>query len=387
MRSLCGWNRKSYEQEEARTPSAWSLETKRFKKLFDQWLDYRLNKFFDLSVYGPSISLNNEYFSFEWAFSFWCSSLIYCHITSWPTSLSSKLLFSSLFILAVLNFVRLLFILSIPVYIAIDMAGNYITDIFELEDPGVAWKFIREISLGGATEVLYIRDGKIAEEDKNSPFVLIGGPGRVEVEFDSAVLFEKPDGTPHVIGPVDMKSTDDKAESAVLDGFERLRLPIINLRDQYFGYTASDAITVENRSLDGILISAKDVRVVFSIHRDDGSAVQKPSKEKPFLYNPPSIQDLIYQQSVQVLQGEHPSGEPGTWTGTMRGMVSGEIGAFMSQNKLAEFVASIGTPEIEAQEHREDTILFQTLQYSHQSSESESEWELSPNPASIREPN
>jgi len=354
-----------------KTPSAWSLETKRFKKLFDQWLDYHLNQFFDLSVHGPQyrskrISLLRVVFFFLVFIAYLLSYHFLAHIFKQQTALSSSV------ILAVLNFVRLLFILSIPVYIAIDMAGNYITDIFELKDPGVAWKFIGEVSLGGATEVLYIRDGKIAEEDKDSPIVLIGGPGRVEVEFDSAVLFEKPDGTPHVIGPVNMKSTDDKTESAVLDGFERLRLPIINLRDQYFGYTASDAITVENRSLDGILISAKDVRVVFSIHRDNGSAVQKPSKEKPFLYNPPSIQDLIYQQSVQVLQGEHSSGEPVTWTGTMRGMVSGEIGAFMSQNKLAEFIASIGTPEIEAQEHREDTILFQTLQYSHQSSESES---------------
>jgi hypothetical protein len=50
----------------------------------------------------------------------------------------------------------------------------------------------------------------------------------------------------------------------------------------------------------------------------------------------------------------------------MGGMVSREIGGFMSQNKLAEYLASISTPEMEAQAYREDTILLQTIQHSSQ---------------------
>ncbi|MBI3739921.1 MAG: hypothetical protein HY258_12810 [Chloroflexi bacterium] len=223
------------------------------------------------------------------------------------------------------------------------------------------------------------------EEDKDSPILLIGGPGRVEVEFDSAVLFEKPDGTPHVIGPVKKKPEDEKKkkkgkdkkekrDNTVLEGFERLRRPIINLRDQYVGNSAADAITVESRSQDGIRISASDVRAVFSIRRDGASAHQKPTKERPYLYNLQSVQDLIYGQSVQVLtQGPHPSGEPGQWTSTMFGLVSGAVGEFMSRNKLAEYLASISTPEIENSEVREDTILWQTLQYTNQVPETTSE--------------
>ena len=343
-------------------PSAWSLEVKRFKELFNRWLDYHVDRFFDLSIKGPNYR-SKRVFLLRLTFIvvglimeilFYSFSNLFLGKPTQPFTG-----FLSLVIVTILAFFRLLFILLIPMYIGIEMGGNYITDIFELDDPSVAWKFIGEISLGGASEVLHIRDGKIAESDKDSPIVLIGGPGRVEVEFDTAVLFEKPDGTPHVIGPADMKAK-------TLDGFERLREPIINLRDQYIGYTASDAISVENRSLDGIPISAKDARVVFGIHHSDGSDSQKPEKEKPFLYDPQSVQDLIYQQSVQVLQGEHPSGEPGAWTNMMRGMVIGEIGSFMNQNKLSEFLASISTPEIEALEHREDTILVQTLQYSNQ---------------------
>jgi hypothetical protein len=358
------------EQKTKKTPSAWSKEVERTRKLFDQWLDYRLNRFFDLSVNGPGYrSLRIFLLRAGFVVVFFLVNMVaYSMLTQ---ALAQQTSFTSLAILSALTFFRLIIIIYIPVFIAIELAGNYITDIFELKDPAVAWKFIGEISLGGASEVLHIRDGKIAENDKDSPIVLIGGPGRVEVEFDTAVLFEKPDGTPHVIGPADMKSDDDKKKEkkkekdpAILEGFERLRVPIINLRDQYFGNTASDAITVGSRSLDGIPVSASDVRVVFSIHRSDNFDSQKLDKEKPYLYDPQSVQNLIYQQSVQVLQGSNPSGEPEAWTNIMRGMVSGEIGAFMSQNKLAEYLASISTPEIEAQAHREDTILLQTMQYS-----------------------
>ncbi len=54
----------------------------------------------------------------------------------------------------------------------------------------------------------------------------------------------------------------------------------------------------------------------------------------------------------------------------MRGMVRSEIGKFMSQNKLAEYLASISASEIDAQAYLEDTILWKTMQYSSQLPES-----------------
>ncbi|HUH97111.1 MAG TPA: hypothetical protein VLZ89_07120 [Anaerolineales bacterium] len=357
-------NKKGRPAEQA--PSAWSLEAERFRELFNTWLDYQVDRFFDLSINGPGYRAKRVFlfrlifvvlgFAVEMLL-YSVSNLFLAHPAQPAAGLLPPLT------VAIGGVFRLLLILWIPVYIAIEMGGNFIADVFELKDAGVAWKFISELSLGGGSRVLHIREGKVAAEDQESPILLIGGPGRVLVELDTAVLFEKPDGQPHVIGPAEL-------QSRTLDGFERLREPILNLRDQYFGYTASDAISVDSRSLDGIPISAKDIRVVFSIRRSD-RASGKPGKEKPFGYDPQSVQDLIYQQPVQVLQGEHPSGEPGPWTNMMRSMVSGEIAAFMSQNKLSEFLASISTPEIETLEYREDTILLQTSQYSNQMPDTE----------------
>jgi hypothetical protein len=358
-----------------KTPSAWSQETQRTRKLSAQWLDYRFNRFFDTSVNGP-IYRATRIFILRSAFVIGLSIIQVVIYILLARAYQVQTLLPSVAAVIALTVLRSILLLAIPATIAIEMAGNYITDIFELKDASVAWKFVREISLSGASEVLHIRDGKIVDADKNSPILLIGGPGRVEIEYDTAVLFEKPDGTSHVIGPNDMKAWDEKKnfltdirrekDLSELEGFERLREPIINLRDQYFGNTTSDAISVESRSQDGIQISASDVRVVFSVHRDDGKNAQKNDTKKPFRYDPQSIQGLIYQQSVQVLPGPNASGEPGSWTGTMRGMVSAEIGSFMSQNKLAEYLASISTPEMEAQAYREDTILMQTIQHSSQ---------------------
>jgi hypothetical protein len=366
-------NAKGNKKEKA--PSAWSQETQRTRKLSAQWLDYRFNRFFDTSVNGP-IYRATRIFILRSAFVIGLSIIQVVIYILLARANQVQTLLPSVAAVIALTILRSILLLAIPATIAIEMAGNYITDIFELNDPSVAWKFIREISLSGASEVLHIRDGKIVDADKNSPILLIGGPGRVEIEYDTAVLFEKPDGTPHVIGPNDMKAWDEKKnfltdirrekDLSELEGFERLREPIINLRDQYFGNTTSDAITVESRSQDGIRVSASDVRVIFSVHRDDGKNAQKTDTKKPFQYDPQSIQGLIYHQSVPVLQGPNPSGEPVTWTGAMRGMVSAEIGRFMSQNKLAEYLASISTPEMEAQAYREDTILLKTIQYSSQ---------------------
>ncbi len=342
---------------QAQIPSAWQIERERFRKLFHEWLEARSSKFFDLSIHGPAdrrfriLALGAGFI----AFGFIVHILLYVFpVLAPPPAVSLQSFLAPSFIIVF----QLLLILLIPASIAINMAGNYLADVFELKDARSAWKFISELSLGGANEVLHIRDGKIAEASQDSPIMLIGGPGRVLVEFDSAALFEKTDGTPHVIGPASLY-----ADKLILDGFERLREPIINLRDQYIGNPSAEPMTIVSRSLDGIPVSAIDVRAVFSIRRDVKDS--EPTIESPYPFDPRSVEDLIYRQAVPVLiEGPHPSGLPSHWTNAMQGLVRGAISEFMSQHKLAEYLSSIGKPEIEASEHQEDAILRETLQYS-----------------------
>lgn len=343
-----------------RPPSAWEIERKRLKELFERWLDYRLNKFFDLSIHGPG---HRKYWILVLGAGFIAAAFMVHTILYFFPGLAPARPFqlSGLPLFFLLTITRLIIILFIPAYIAITMAGNYLADIFELKDKRVAWDFISELSLGGANQVVHIRDGKVSEESLNSPILLIGGPGLVLVEFDSAALFEKPDGTPHVVGPA-----KTKPEDIILEGFERLRGPIINLRDQYIGSPSAEPMTIFGRSLDGIRVSATDVRAVFSVRRAKDEDSQVPTTQLPYPVHTRDIENLIYKQAVPVLtEGAHPSGEPGHWAGIMQGLVRGSLSEFMNQNNLAEYLASIGALEVELSEFREDTILLKTLQYSN----------------------
>ena len=239
---------------------------------------------------------------------------------------------------------RYLPLFILPYLIALQAAATYLADIFEIKPADiveVAREFIRQVAFTGAHKSITIRNGEIAEQDKKSPVYLIGGPGQVVVELDSAALFEKPTGQPHIIGP----TVKGKVK---LEGFERLR-QAFDLRDQY-----TDPLDIKTRSIDGIPISTTDVRMVYSVWRDG----KESSTETPHPFDEKAIATLVYSQTARVIvDGPYPSELPSSWTGAMQGPIRGKLGAFMSTHRLAEYLASIGTPEIERARQLEEEIV------------------------------
>jgi len=132
-------------------------------------------------------------------------------------------------------------------------AATYIADIFEFSTDKVTTRYLMRAAFGARnSEVLEIRGDNVRSEYPDSPLVKIGGPGLVRIHLESAALFEKIDGTPRVLGPSNAKQR--------IDGFERLRA-VVDLRDQ------TESFDVEARTRDGILLRAKNVRVLFSVTR------------------------------------------------------------------------------------------------------------------------
>jgi hypothetical protein len=236
---------------------------------------------------------------------------------------------------------RYLPLFLLPFFIALQAASIYLADIFEIDKPEIARDFIRQVTLTGSRNKIRIGNGEVAESDRNSPIYLIGGPGQVVVELDTAALFEKPNGQPRVIGPT-VKG------KVILEGFERFR-QAIDLRDQY-----TDPLVVKSRSLDGIPVTAKDVRLLFSVSRGN----QEPSTMNPHPFSEKAIQRLVYGQvSKVVLDGPHPSEPPSSWTGTVVRLIRSELGGFMSRHRLADYLASIGQPEVLKARQREEEII------------------------------
>ncbi len=237
--------------------------------------------------------------------------------------------------------IRFLPVFVLPFVIALHAAATYLADIFEIDKITIAREFILQVALTGSRKSIRIGNGEVAEKDRNSPIYLIGGPGRVVVELDTAALFERPDGRPHVIGPT-VKG------KAVLDGFERFR-QAIDLRDQY-----TEPMVVKSRSLDGIPVSTADVRLVFSVWREN----KEPSVESPHPFSEEAIKTLVYNQASKVVtDGPHPSEPQASWSSAIQGLIRGELGGFMSKHRLAEYLASIGPPEVQKARQREDEIV------------------------------
>ncbi len=242
--------------------------------------------------------------------------------------------------------ISLLPVFILPFILSHHFAANYLADIFEIEDIDIARKFISEVALQGGNNELHISISKMDEKEiEKSPIVRIGGPGYVTVELDTALLLEKPDGRPRVIGPT-------YSGKAVLDGFERIR-DIIDLRDQ-----VPNALEVGGRSLDGIPINIQDVRVVFNIYRGN----KKQTTQEPHPFSEEAFRKLVYGKAHRVTEGEriheswfHSSGEP-TLMMAMKSLVTGELGAFISKRKLGEYLASIGVPEVQRLQEIETAI-------------------------------
>jgi hypothetical protein len=238
-------------------------------------------------------------------------------------------------------------------FIALQCAALYLADIFELEHVSIARHFIWAVALSGSEDTFRVTQGKVSEDYHHSPAFLIGGPGKVIVDLDSVALFEKPDGTPHVIGP----TAKEPRGRAALEGFERFR-EAIDIRDHYVDLRDQDARSqsVKSRSLDGIQITATDVRLMFSVYRGG----VKPSGEQPYPFSKEGVEQIVYKAVSQVTpERAHPSTYQFSWVNKMINLIRNELGAFMSKHKLSTYLASIGAPELEKRKHREEAIVEQ----------------------------
>ena len=241
-----------------------------------------------------------------------------------------------------------------PFFIALQSAAIYLADVFELEDVAIARSFVWEVALTGSDETIRITKGEISDKHRESPNFLIGGPGKVIVDLDSVALFERADGTSHVIGP----TGKEPGGKATLEGFERFR-QAIDIRDQYVDLRDQDpkSQSVKSRSRDGIPITATDVRLMFSVYRGEGA---KPSPESPYPFDKDAIERIIYKATSRVTpELINPSTYEFSWINNMIGLIRGKLGGFMAERNLTVYLASIGMPEFEkAKELIEQQIEF-----------------------------
>ncbi|MBK9927498.1 MAG: hypothetical protein IPP66_19690 [Anaerolineales bacterium] len=344
-------------------------EQRLYRELSSRLIDVLVSKVFDLHPQKAAWR-RSTLFALFFIIGFFIT-LINHPLSGWFEQL--RVLFSSLMAqqsppdVAINNFVKFLLeiitdssilqylpVFIAPFFIALQSAAIYLADIFELEDVNVARSFVSGVALTGRDETIRVRNGNVLEDHMETPTFLIGGPGKVVVELDSVALFERADGTPHVIGP----TGKEPGGKATLEGFERFRHAFdirnhhVDLRDQ-----DSKSKAVQSRSRDGIPIKATDVRLMFSIYRGE-----KPeaTPEVPYPFSKEAVEQIVFKAASRVTPDQpFPSTYEFNWTQKMPGLIRGKLGGFMSEHNLSEYLASTGMPEFEKAKEREKDIVEQ----------------------------
>lgn len=261
-----------------------------------------------------------------------------------------------------------------PYFIALQSAAIYLADIFELEDVSVARNFVSGVALTGGDDTIRVKNGDVTEENQETPIFLIGGPGKVLVELDSVALFERADGTPHIIGP----TGGLPGGTAILEGFERFR-QALDIRNHHVDLRDKDEWkAVFGRSLDGIPVKATDVRLMFSIFRGEN---RETSAENPYPFSKQAVEQIVYKATSKVTPGQNtPSKFEFQWIPKMVTLIRGKLSGFMSEHNLTEYMASIGTPEFEKVIQREDQIFEQMRDLVQSGEEMSERKEIKPPP-------
>jgi hypothetical protein len=225
------------------------------------------------------------------------------------------------------NVIILMSAILTGIYIALHITATYLADIFDLDKLSIAQNYLKQTAFSTlAFKCIHIENGMVRDEDQSSPIIRIGGPGCVQINLENAVVFEKINGKPRICGPT-------INENVFLEGFERIR-KIIDLRDH------TTSFNINSRTRDGIRMSISDIRLLFSVYRDDSFT----TITNPYTYKEESLYWLVYRHGSS------------SWTASLINLVRNELADFISQHSLSEILAAVGEPEIARQINYQNNI-------------------------------
>lgn len=256
-------------------------------------------------------------------------------------------------IIVFMSFVKYVPLLYVVYEMAKQKAALYLDDIFELNDEALAANFIEEVAFGGGYESITINEGKISPEDERSPIILIGGPGRIQVNLGSAALLEKLDGEPEVIyaksSPWELKRFERIREIGKYDEVGKREYAVINLRDQFVG-----GLSVRARTKDGIPIEALDIKIIFSIVRKHQAKYDQVEAD-PYSFEESAVRALVYDQTIISPPPSSTTGVGFPWDTSIIPLVLYELEKLITTRTLSEILASVSQKEVDVITKNEET--------------------------------
>jgi hypothetical protein len=265
-------------------------------------------------------------------------------------------------VLIAMSFIKYVPLLMVVYSLARKMASRYLDDVFELEDEDLASDFLEEVTFGYGSEKITINEGKIPEADERSPLILIGGPGKIQVNLDSVALIEKVNGDPRVIyprkDPWTLGRFDRIREIGKFDEVGKREYAIINLRDQFVS-----GLSVKSRTKDGIPIEAQGIKVIFSVLRQQSSDdIDSALDGDSYLFDERAVRTLVYGQTIITPEPAAQSGISFPWNTSVIPLITSEMEKLITSRTLSEILATIGQREVDFTASNEATIAQMRLE-------------------------
>ncbi len=170
-------------------------------------------------------------------------------------------------------------IVAFTFWTGFQIAALYVNFIFELDDIPSSGRFLLQYAFGSRYPTLRIREGAVVPVDENKFVARVGGPGRLQIDYDSVAVLEKIDGSSKVSGCTSCR----KWKFMCLLPFERLRIALPT-REQHMN------ISLDHRTREGIPIGIRNIEARFSISRDG----QVGTRENPSAFDPEAVRSLVY---------------------------------------------------------------------------------------------
>jgi hypothetical protein len=253
-----------------------------------------------------------------------------------------------------MSFLKYIPLLMVVYNLARVMSARYLDDVYELDDENLASDFLEEVTFGYGREKITIDEGRISKQDEESPLILIGGPGSIQVNLDSIALLEKVNGEPEVIYPRnaswDLGRFERIREIGKYDEAGKREYAIINLRDQFVS-----GLSIRSRTKDGIPIEAQGIKVIFSILRRQQAENEKVQGDA-YLFDERAVHALVYNQTIITPEPTTPSGITFPWDTTIIPLVISELEELIRSRTLSELLASISQKEMDSISNNDQTI-------------------------------
>ncbi len=212
---------------------------------------------------------------------------------------------------------RFLYLVIVPVFLALLGAARYIQDLYELESTASAFKYLNAALFGIGYPRLVIEKGqKKIEADEKNLLDIIGGPGYLVIRPGNVVLLEK------LRGPSNVRAHGRH----FIHAGETIK-EITSLDEQ-----AGELELVREVTKDGIEVHIRNIRYRYHLRTGHPAGQKDRTLFEPYPYSVEAVRNMAYHRNVVNITAD--TKDLNTWNKTVGLVIDGVITGYIQKHTI-----------------------------------------------------